>query len=69
MNITIVTPAPPGSRKGNRITARRWASLLRQLGHRVAIRQEYRGERCDVLVALHARRSFDAVQAFRSAHP
>jgi putative glycosyltransferase (TIGR04348 family) len=68
MNITLVTPAPPGSRKGNRITARRWADLLRQLGHRVAIRQEYRGERCDLLVALHARRSFDAVQAFRRVH-
>jgi hypothetical protein len=23
MNIIIITPAPPGSRKGNRITARR----------------------------------------------
>jgi putative glycosyltransferase (TIGR04348 family) len=69
MNITLVTPAPPGSRKGNRITARRWASLLRQLGHRVTVRQEYRGERCDLLVALHARRSFDAMQAFRRIHP
>jgi putative glycosyltransferase (TIGR04348 family) len=68
MNITIITPAPPGSRKGNRITARRWASLLRSLGHRVAIRQEYQGERCDLLVALHARRSAAAVQAFRRAH-
>jgi putative glycosyltransferase (TIGR04348 family) len=69
MNITIVTPAPPGSRKGNRITALRWARLLRQLGHRVAVRLEYRGERCDVLIALHARRSFDAVEAFRRSHP
>jgi putative glycosyltransferase (TIGR04348 family) len=69
MNLTIVTPAPPGSRKGNRITAVRWARLLRQLGHRVAICQEYRGERCDLLVALHAHRSFDAVHRFRSAHP
>jgi putative glycosyltransferase (TIGR04348 family) len=69
MNITVVTPAPPGSRKGNRITARRWAGLLRQLGHRVAIQLEYQGERCDVLVALHARRSFHAVEAFRRAHP
>jgi putative glycosyltransferase (TIGR04348 family) len=69
MNILIITPAPPGSHKGNRITALRWARLLRQLGHRVAIRQEYRDERCDLLVALHARRSFDAVASFRRIHP
>jgi putative glycosyltransferase (TIGR04348 family) len=69
MNITIITPAPPGSRKGNRITARRWAGLLRSLGHRVAIRQEYHGERCDLLIALHARRSAAAVQTFRRVHP
>jgi putative glycosyltransferase (TIGR04348 family) len=69
MNITIVTPAPAGSRKGNRITARRWAGLLRQLGHRVALRQGYQGERCDLLIALHAGHSSDALQAFHSAHP
>lgn len=69
MNITLITPAPPGSRKGNRITAHRWASLLRSLGHRVAIRVEYRNERSDLLIALHARRSADAVQAFHHLHP
>jgi putative glycosyltransferase (TIGR04348 family) len=69
MNIAIITPAPPGSRKGNRITARRWARLLRQLGHRTVIRQEYRGEPCDLLIALHARRSAAAVEAFRRVHP
>jgi putative glycosyltransferase (TIGR04348 family) len=68
MNITLVTPAPPGSRKGNRVTALRWARLLRQLGHRVAVRGEYRGERCDLLIALHARRSAAAVEAYRAAH-
>ncbi len=69
MNILLITPAPPGSRKGNRITARRWAGLLRSLGHRVAIGEEYRKERCDLLIALHARRSATAMQAFHGAHP
>jgi putative glycosyltransferase (TIGR04348 family) len=69
MKITIITPAPPGSRKGNRITASRWAGLLRSLGHRIAIREEYRGEPCEILIALHARRSASSVQAFHHRHP
>jgi glycosyltransferase involved in cell wall biosynthesis len=69
MKIIMVTPAPPGSRKGNRVTALRWAKLLRELGHRVLIRQQYQGEPADLLIALHARRSFAAVEAFRRAQP
>jgi putative glycosyltransferase (TIGR04348 family) len=69
MRISLVTPAPPGSRKGNRITALRWARILRGLGQRVAIREEYGGERCDLLVALHALRSFPSLERYRSTHP
>ncbi len=65
----MACPAPAGSRKGNRVTADRWAHFLRELGHRVAIAQEYEGEPCDLLVALHARRSYPAVAAFRRRHP
>jgi hypothetical protein len=68
MKISIITPAPPGSRKGNRITALRWARFLRDLGHRVVIQQEYDGRRFGVMVALHARRSFTAVERFRSRY-
>jgi len=69
MKIGIVTPAPPGSRYGNRVTALRWARILRRLGHRVAITQSYEGESYELLVALHALRSHDAIKRFHCEHP
>ncbi len=69
MKVLVVTPAPPGSRSGNRITAVRWARLLAGLGHRVAVAQEYRGQRCDVLVALHAGRSHASMVRYRADRP
>jgi putative glycosyltransferase (TIGR04348 family) len=69
MRVLLVTPAPPGSETGNRVTALRWARILRGLGHRVAVRQEYRGERCDLLVALHASRSAPSVGRYRAERP
>ncbi|MCC6409332.1 MAG: TIGR04348 family glycosyltransferase [Planctomycetes bacterium] len=67
--IFLATPAPAGTRLGNRITAARWSAHLRALGARVTIGREWRGERCDLLVALHARKSARSVSAFRAAHP
>jgi putative glycosyltransferase (TIGR04348 family) len=69
VRIGLVTPAPPRSRSGNRITAERWAGILRELGHRVTIAEGYTGEPYDLLVALHARRSHAAVRAFRQQRP
>jgi putative glycosyltransferase (TIGR04348 family) len=69
VKVCLVTPAPPGSRKGNRITALRWARILRDLGRRVSVALEYTGQPCDLLVALHALRSAPSVERYRSAHP
>ncbi len=69
MKIGIVTPAPPRSRYGNRVTAIRWARILRRLGHRVSITQAYEGEPYDLLIALHARRSYPSVRRFHGDHP
>jgi putative glycosyltransferase (TIGR04348 family) len=69
MRIFLACPASARSRKGNRVTAVRWARILQALGHRVTIGQGYEGQACDVLVALHARRSYQAVHGFRHQYP
>src|SRR6267143_4821463 len=69
MRIGIVTPAPPNSRSGNRITALRWAKILRRLGNRVSILQRYDGTPYELLVGLHARRSYPSIIKFRRQHP
>ena len=62
MRILVVTPMAPGARTGNRVTALRWVRMLRGLGHRVMVVSDYGGQPCDVLVALHARKSAQSVQ-------
>jgi len=69
MRIGIVTPAPPNSRSGNRITALRWAKILRRVGNRVSILQAYQDKYYDLLIALHARRSYPSIIKFRRQNP
>ncbi|GGY67440.1 selenoneine biosynthesis selenosugar synthase SenB [Marinobacter zhanjiangensis] len=69
MKLLLLTPAPPGSLAGNRATAERWASLLENLGHQVAVSTDYdpaEADGADMLIALHAWRSHQAVARWRA---
>ena len=67
--IAIVTPAPRGSRTGNRVTALRWAGLLRQLGWRPFVCTEWAGQPARAMLAVHARKSAPSIAAFAAAQP
>ena len=69
MIISLVTPAPRGSRAGNRASANRWAAILRRLGHRVEVSTDYHGEPAELMVGLHAWRSADAIARFAATCP
>lgn len=69
MKLCIITPAPTGSQVGNRVTALRWSGLLGELGHKVELLTTYDGQPCDLLIALHARKSHAAVARFHQLYP
>lgn len=70
MNICLVTPAGKGSLSGNRRTALRWARILRMAGHSVEVTGRWTpGTRTQLLLALHARRSHDSIEAFARRCP
>jgi len=54
---------------GNRVTAVRWSKMLRPLGHSVDVSQHYGGTISDLMVAMHAVRSAEAILQFRKRHP
>lgn len=64
-----MTPAPPGSHRGNRVTAERWAGLLTHLGCSVGVTERYGGEPFDLLIVLHVGRGAASIRAFRQRHP
>jgi putative glycosyltransferase (TIGR04348 family) len=67
--ITIVTPTGAGTRTGNLHTAQRYARFLRAAGHRVSVVLQWEGQPCDLLVALHARRSHESIARFKGKLP
>jgi putative glycosyltransferase (TIGR04348 family) len=69
LKIQVVTPPLPHTQSGNELTAFRYARLLRRLGHSVAVDTSWGGRACDVLVALHARRSHASIADFAERYP
>jgi len=66
--VTIVTPYTAAANNGNWHTAARWASFLRR-ALSVTVEQAWSGAPCDLLIALHGRRSADSIVRFAAAHP
>lgn len=69
MRIAVITPAGARSRHGNRNTAARWARLLRELGHRVAVQTSWDERAADLMIALHARRSHESIKRYAAHCP
>lgn len=69
MKIVLITPAGPTAHTGNRVAASRWAGILRQLGHRVRVADDYDGSAADLMVAVHAWRSAAAIERFKAHFP
>jgi len=69
MKIAITVPPSAVPRSGNRHTAARWRAFLRGLGHRVRVDTEWDGGADDVLLALHAYKSYPSIAEFRGQRP
>ncbi len=69
MKIALITPAAAQMRNGNRHTSQRWAKMLRELGHRVRVQLNWDGKPAELMLALHARRSYDSIKAFAETFP
>ncbi|MAS95857.1 MAG: TIGR04348 family glycosyltransferase [Verrucomicrobiales bacterium] len=69
MRIQIVSPSSSLKRTGNRATSAQWAELLTELGHEVTNTTTYKPGPVDLLIALHAERSFRPIEKYRKEHP
>ena len=69
MKINLITPANKYTKNGNRTSIVRWAKLLRSYGHNTQINTEYDGSACDIMIALHARHSAEAINLYKAKYP
>jgi putative glycosyltransferase (TIGR04348 family) len=66
LRVCIASPAPRFANNGNSHTAARWADYLSACAQ-VQVITQWAGEPCDLLIALHARKSADAIERYRTA--
>ncbi len=69
MRIVLITPYGREHRNGNWHTAARWTRFLREAGHTVRVQVEWDGRPADLMLALHARRSFASIRSFAEQFP
>ncbi len=69
MKIAITVPPSAVPRSGNRHTAARWRGFLHGLGHRVRVDTEWTGGDDDLLLALHAHKSYPSIERFQRIRP
>ncbi len=69
MRIALITPYGREHRNGNWHTAARWTRFLREAGHTVRVQVEWDDRPADLMLALHARRSFASIRAFAKRFP
>jgi putative glycosyltransferase (TIGR04348 family) len=73
VNILLINPSRVETHTGNQTTAERWAGILGDLGHQVQVAHEWlessQTTQWDLLITLHARKSFSILERFHRAHP
>ena len=69
MRIALITPYGREHQNGNWHTAARWTRFLRDAGHTVIVQTKWDARPADLMLALHARRSFASIQAFAKQFP
>ena len=69
LRVVILSPRSASARTGNAHTSQRYARFLRDGGARVRILESWNGEPCDVLIALHAKKSGASALRFARRHP
>lgn len=69
MRIVLITPYGADHRNGNWHTAARWTAFLRDGGYEVDVATEWDGRPADLMIALHARRSFKSIRTFAELCP